>query len=89
MHENVGRNDIDALTNKFVSRQPKMFRHTSPFEHVNEAPASLAQHDEPPELEKYVEVHRLDNKSQVLVEQMLPSSQSLLEVHAQFVSMPL
>jgi hypothetical protein len=65
-----------------------MFLHKSPFEHVADAPASLAQHEEPPEAEKYVDVHRFDRMSHVFVEQILPSLQSLLDVHAQFVSIP-
>ena len=79
MHENVGRNDNDELTATVSARQPRIFRQTFPVEHITGAPASFAQHEEPPELEKYVAVHLLVRMSQTFVEQIDPSSQSALD----------
>jgi hypothetical protein len=87
-HVYVGKNDRVEFTNALASLQPKMCRQTSPFEQVADAPESLAQHDEPPEPEKYADVQRFERMSHVFVEQMLPSLQSLFDAHVHCVSMP-
>jgi hypothetical protein len=88
MHVNCGSTVSDALTATSCAAQPRMLRHGSPVEQVMGAESSDAQHDEPPDEAKNVDLQRCESTSHVLTEHSEPSSQSEPLVHWQFLSMP-